>query len=91
MDYLVWIVLIAGRIKTQLLAHRVAYYLDRGELLSYRHVCHKCDNPKCCNPNHMFDGSMYDNVQDMIAKGVGICALALSALALSQKGRVVNG
>lgn len=32
-------------------------------------VCHRCDNPKCCNPDHLFIGTVKDNVQDMIAKG----------------------
>lgn len=50
-------------------AHRVSYYLSNNidplELL----VCHKCDNPKCCNPNHLFIGTNRDNVMDMINKG----------------------
>lgn len=66
-----WMYEKTGRTKTQLLAHRVAYYLENGGLETYRHVCHKCDNPKCCNPKHMFDGSIFDNVQDMIMKGRG--------------------
>ena len=31
-------------------------------------VCHKCDNSKCCNPEHLFAGSQQDNVQDAINK-----------------------
>lgn len=32
-------------------------------------VLHKCDNPPCCNPSHLFDGTLQDNVADMMAKG----------------------
>ena len=32
-------------------------------------LLHKCDNPSCCNPDHLFEGSRKDNVDDMIAKG----------------------
>jgi hypothetical protein len=50
-----------------MLAHRVAYGLATGE--SPEAVCHRCDNPSCCNPSHLFGGSRADNNRDMAKKG----------------------
>lgn len=52
----------------QTLAHRVSWFLncgDPGELF----VCHKCDNPPCVNPDHLFLGSAADNNKDKGRKG----------------------
>lgn len=46
------------------LAHRVAYRLHYGEFDNSLKVLHKCDNPSCCNPNHLFIGTAGDNNRD---------------------------
>ncbi|WP_080700196.1 HNH endonuclease signature motif containing protein [Bordetella hinzii] len=49
------------------LAHRVAFGLAYGK--EPPAVCHRCDNPSCCNPAHMFGGTWADNNLDMTIKG----------------------
>lgn len=52
-------------------AHRYAFMLANNieHLEKWQFVCHKCDNPPCCNPNHLFLGTQADNMQDMLSKG----------------------
>lgn len=50
-------------------AHRIAWTLKNGPIGQGLFVCHRCDNPPCCNPGHLFLGTLQDNVADMIAKG----------------------
>lgn len=50
-------------------AHRALYQAMNGRLDPSMLVCHHCDNPPCCNPAHLFVGSIGDNMRDMVAKG----------------------
>jgi hypothetical protein len=50
-------------------AHRVAWELVHGSIPDGMRVLHKCDNPPCCNPTHLFLGSQQDNIADRQAKG----------------------
>ncbi len=49
--------------------HRVSWKLANGEIPDGMCVLHKCDNPPCCNPDHLFLGTKLDNARDCIAKG----------------------
>ncbi len=60
---------IRGRSSKILFAHRLAWELTNGPIPDGLFVCHHCDNPPCCNPEHLFVGTPKDNCHDMMAKG----------------------
>ena len=57
---------INGKMKS---VHRVSYELHNGKIPVGMCVLHRCDNPKCCNPEHLFVGTHQDNTDDKMAKG----------------------
>lgn len=50
-------------------AHRISYVLANGSIPRGLWVLHKCDNPQCIRPDHLFAGTHLENAQDMAAKG----------------------
>lgn len=50
-------------------AHRASWVFHKGHIPDDLWVLHKCDNPGCVNPDHLFLGTCLDNVHDAIKKG----------------------
>lgn len=58
-----------GWAKQDTYAHRIAWMLTHGAIPDGLHVLHRCDNPPCCKPAHLFLGTPADNAQDRDKKG----------------------
>jgi hypothetical protein len=65
-------------------AHRASFEAFVGPIPSGLSVLHRCDNPPCCNPEHLFLGTRADNMRDMCAKGR--CALQRNPRLLARCG-----
>lgn len=62
-------IVVGGRGGQHKLVHRLIYEHYFGEIPDGMLVLHKCDNPPCCNPEHLFLGSQKENMKDMKDKG----------------------
>lgn len=50
-------------------ASRAAYFHYYGSISDGMVICHKCDNPACCNPHHLFEATQAENLKDCRDKG----------------------
>lgn len=55
------------------LIHRYSYATFNGEIPAGMDVLHRCDNPACVNPEHLWLGNDHDNANDRREKGRGVC------------------
>lgn len=70
--------------------HRLSWIINRGPLTSEEFMCHRCDNPPCCNPDHLFIGDNSSNFKDMWRKNRGhICRGETHPTAKLSDGNVI--
>lgn len=58
-----------GQHGTHIAAHKLSWQLANGPRPEHLCICHRCDNPRCVNPEHLFLGTQKDNIQDALKKG----------------------
>lgn len=64
---------IGGKGSKQQLVHRFSYEHHKGPIPEGMVIMHKCDNPRCVNPDHLEAGTQSQNIKDAFARGRKVC------------------
>lgn len=66
-------------------SHRLVLSSILNRSLGQCFACHSCDNPPCCNPHHLWEGTPGENMDDKTAKGRGSFGEAVNTAKLSEE------
>lgn len=73
-----------GTSPRNILAHRLSWEYANGPIADGLCVLHKCDNPPCVNPDHLFLGTMTDNMADKVSKNRQVKGESAGCVALTE-------
>lgn len=74
------------------LSHRVAYTVSKGPIEPGKFILHSCDNPSCCNPDHLRSGTNDDNVRDRLQRNRQCPGAKITMeIAVDIRRRALNG
>ena len=71
-------------------AHRISWILANGPIPKKMHILHRCDNPECVRPDHLFIGTNYDNIVDRMKKDRSISKLTRAQAECIRRDRRSN-
>lgn len=58
-----------GKHGTHISAHKLSWQMVNGPKPAHLYICHRCDNHRCVNPDHLFAATQKENMEDMVRKG----------------------